>query len=59
LPEQFCTEYNLDAGKAKDILMGAGVAMESGQIFRDIAEQNNLETLDLLDLLRQGFAVQE
>ena len=52
---KFCAEYDRDLGQAVTILETAGLAVDPQQSLKDIAAANGVESLDLLDLLRQGF----
>jgi len=53
--EAFCHEYNRDVAEAVTILEAAGVKVDPGHTLKDIAAANGMETLDLLDLLREGY----
>lgn len=53
--EAFCLEYNRDPDQAVAILTAAGLKVDAQLSLKDNAANNGLESLDLLDLLRQGF----
>ena len=53
--EAFCQSYNRDLGQAVTILEAAGVKVDPGHALKDIAAASGMETLDLLDILREGY----
>lgn len=53
--EAFCGEYNRDLDEAVNILESAGLAVDRGKSLKDIAEENGMEALDILDILRKGY----
>lgn len=53
--KDFCQQYNRDLDEAVRILKSAGLNINSSSSLRDIAEDNEIEALDVLDLLRKGF----
>ncbi len=53
--EAFCHQYNRDVAEAVTILEAAGVKVDPGHSLKDIAADNEMEALDLLDLLREGY----
>ncbi len=53
--EAFCQSYNRDLAQAVTILESAGVKVDPGHALKDIAADNGVEALDLLDLLREGY----
>ncbi len=53
--EAFCHQYNRDVAEAVTILEAAGVKVDPGHALKDIAADNGVEALDLLDLLREGY----
>ena len=53
--EAFCQTYNRDVAGAVKILAGAGVKADPEHLLKDIAAANEMEALDLLDILREGY----
>jgi uncharacterized ferritin-like protein (DUF455 family) len=53
--ETFCQSYNRDVAQAVKILEAAGVKVDPGHSLKDIATENEMETLNLLDILREGY----
>ena len=53
--EAFCQSYNRDVAEAVTILESAGVKVDPDHALKDIAADNEMEALDLLDLLREGY----
>ncbi|MBU8870086.1 MAG: DUF4405 domain-containing protein [Gemmatimonadales bacterium] len=51
----FCSDYNKDLGEAVRLLENAGWRVDSQLSLKDIAAENGKESLDLLDILREGF----
>ena len=51
----FCEQYNRDLDEAVRLLETAGWKVDSGLSLKDIAAENGKESLDLLDVLREGF----
>lgn len=52
----FCAKFNQDVDRAEEILTAAGMTVDRTQSLKDIAAENGVEPLDLLDLLRGGTA---
>ncbi len=52
---EFCGQYNRDVDEAVGILQAAGWQIDPAMSLKDIAEANDAEALDLLDILRMGF----
>ena len=53
--ETFCQTYNRDVAEAVKILEAGGVKVDPGHTLKDIAAANEMEALDLLDALREGY----
>ncbi len=53
--EGFCDQYNRDLGEAVKILEAVGLQVDPQLSLKDIAADNEVEALDLLDHLREGF----
>ena len=53
--EAFCQSYNHDVAEAVTILEAAGVKVDPDHSLKDTAAANGMETLDLLDILREGY----
>ncbi len=51
----FCEEYNRDLAEAVRVLKAAGFKIDSQATLKDIAAENGVESLDLLDTLREGL----
>lgn len=51
----FCEKYNRDLAGAVRILEAKGLVIEPQDTLRDIAAANEMEPLDLLDVLRDGY----
>ncbi len=54
--EVFCEQYNRDVDEAVRILTATGLSIDPAMSLRDIAEENDIEALDVLDRLREGYA---
>ena len=52
---KFCEQYNRDLAEAVGILEKAGLTIDPALSLKDIAADNHVEPLDLLDTLRQGY----
>jgi hypothetical protein len=53
--EAFFAEYNRDLEEAVAILEAAGLVVDPGRSMKDIEDDNGVEALDILDLLRKGY----
>jgi hypothetical protein len=53
--EAFFAEYNRDLEEAVAILEAAGLFVDPGRSMKDIEDDNGVEALDILDLLRKGY----
>ena len=53
--EAFCQSYNRDVAQAVNILEAAGVKVDPGHSLKDISTENEMDALDLLDILREGY----
>ncbi len=51
----FCEKYNRDLAGAVRILEAKGLVIDPQETLRDIAAGNDMEPLDVLDVLRQGY----
>ena len=51
----FCATYNRDVAEAVGILQAAGITVDPIYSLKDIAADNEMEALDLLDTLRKGY----
>ena len=53
--KDFCAQYNRDLDEAVQILTIGGLRVHPAMSLKEIGEKNDIEALDVLDLLRQGY----